>query len=128
MKGGGKLSEIKLNERQRRFADEYIICGVAETAALKAGYSEKYARSDAHKLLAHTGIKEIIDKRNKLLESKKIATMQEVREFWTTVIRDEDTDMKDRIKVSELIGKSNGEFLDRVEQSGGIDIRVDWHD
>ena len=41
VKGG----DGKLNERQRRFADEYIISGNAYQSALKAGYSEKYAKA-----------------------------------------------------------------------------------
>ena len=121
-------NEHKLNERQRRFADEYIICGIAETAALNAGYSEKYARASSHKLLAHVGIRELLKERNKSIDASKVASMQEVREFWSTVLRDEESDLKDRIKVSELIGKANGEFLDRVENTGAMEIKVQWHE
>lgn len=121
-------NEHKLNERQRRFVDEYIITGVAETAALNAGYSEKYARASSHKLLAHVGIRELLKERNKSIDASKVASMQEVREFWSTVLRDEESDLKDRIKVSELIGKANGEFLDRVENTGAMEIKVQWHE
>lgn len=119
-----------LNERQRRFADEYIICGVAETAALRAGYSEKYARAQSHKLLANVGISEYLEERNKVLESDKIATMIEVKEFWTNTMRDSESDLKDKLKASEYIAKTNGAFIDKQDTTvnGGVSIKVEWLD
>ncbi|HGA1199481.1 TPA: terminase small subunit, partial [Streptococcus suis] len=35
---------VKLTIKQRKFIDEYIICGNATEAAIKAGYSKKAAR------------------------------------------------------------------------------------
>ena len=52
-----------MNERQRRFADEYIISGNATDAAIKAGYSEKTARSQGQRLLTKVDISEYIKKR-----------------------------------------------------------------
>lgn len=119
-----------LNERQRRFADEYIICGVAETAALRAGYSEKYARAQSHKLLANVGISGYLEERNKVLESDKIATMIEVKEFWTNTMRDSESDLKDKLKASEYIAKTNGAFIDKQDTTvnGGVSIKVEWLD
>ena len=37
-------------------------------------------------------------------------------------------DLKDRLKASELIAKTNGAFIDRVEQSGSINLKVEWLD
>lgn len=83
---------MKLNERQRRFADEYVISGVAYSAAVKAGYSEKYANVGAHKLLANVRIAEYIAKRMDELNSNKVADQQEIMEFLTAVIRGEVTE------------------------------------
>ena len=52
-----------MNERQMRFAEEYIIDLNCEAAAIRAGYSPKYARGNAHKLVANSCIKEYIQKR-----------------------------------------------------------------
>lgn len=81
-----------MNERQRRFADEYIISGNAYQSALKAGYSEKYAKTDSHKLLENTRIKIYIDERLEELKSEKVADQQEVMEFLTSVMRGEVTE------------------------------------
>ena len=52
-----------MKDRQRRFADEYLIDLNAEAAAVRAGYSPRYARGNAYKLVARSGIKEYIEKR-----------------------------------------------------------------
>lgn len=40
----------KLNPKQKDFADEYIKTGNATQSALKAGYSENYAKAQSSKL------------------------------------------------------------------------------
>lgn len=52
---------MSLNPRQLAFADEYIITGNATQSAIKAGYSEKYANTNASKLLQNTTIKSYIE-------------------------------------------------------------------
>ena len=88
--GGGKLKKLTL--KQQKFADEYIISGNATQSAIKAGYSEKYANTNAVKLLQNTTIKAYIDERLTELNSKKIADQQEVLEFFTAAMRGELTE------------------------------------
>lgn len=52
-----------MNERQKRFADEYLVDLNAEQAAIRAGYSPRYARGNAHKLVADSCIAEYIQQR-----------------------------------------------------------------
>lgn len=54
-----------LTARQQRFCDEYLIDLNATQAAIRAGYSEKYAHTNAAKLLQNTTIQEYIEKRKK---------------------------------------------------------------
>lgn len=68
----------KLNLKQQRFADEYIVCANAEKSALKAGYSKNYARKQAHKLLANVGVSEYIEKRMEELQDEKILTQKQI--------------------------------------------------
>ena len=90
-----------MNERQRRFADEYIISGNATGAAIKAGYSSKYANTNASKLLQNTAIKSYIDERLAQLASEKIATQEEVLTYLTSVMRGE-TQEQTLISIGEL--------------------------
>lgn len=92
-----------MNERQKKFADEYLISGVAYNAALKAGYSEKYAKSDSHKLLENTRIKAYIDERMKELEKQKIAKQDEVMQVFTSILRQEL--MEEVIELNAMTGQ-----------------------
>ena len=129
----------KLTQKQRRFIDEYIIYGNATQAAIKAGYSKKYANTNAAKLLQNTTIKAEIARRNAEIQSEKTADMTEVMEYLTSVMRGEQTESvatakgvfsgvevsaKDRIKAAELIGKRNGAWTDKKELSGDINIDI----
>lgn len=121
-KGGGKLAKLTL--KQRKFADEYIISGNIEQSALNAGYSVNYSRSQSHKLLANVGIKTYIDERLKEIESEKTASIKEVMEYLSSVMRGEqreqtligrgqgfqektyiDVSAKDRLKAADLLNK-----------------------
>ncbi|ARU14557.1 TerS [Streptococcus phage P9852] len=66
-----------------------MISGVAYNAALKAGYSENYSKTTAHKLLENGRIKAYIDERMKELEKKKIAKQDEVMQVFTSILRQE---------------------------------------
>lgn len=52
-----------LTAKQQRFCDEYLIDLNATQAAIRAGYSEKYANTNASKLLQITTVAEYIEKR-----------------------------------------------------------------
>ena len=82
-----------LNLRQKAFADEFIKNGGnAEAAAVAVGYSPKYARGNAHKLVAHSGISAYIAERQGQIESDRIGTLKEIQEFRTRVLRGEEKD------------------------------------
>lgn len=83
--------DIGLNQRQKLFADEYLISGVVYSAAIKAGYSEKYAKARSHDLLENVGIKSYIEERMKELE-KKIAKQYKVMQVFTSILRQELTE------------------------------------
>lgn len=53
----------KLTAKQQRFCDEYLIDLNATQAAIRAGYKEKYAHTNANKLLQNTRIAEYIAER-----------------------------------------------------------------
>ena len=115
-----------MNVRQKLFADYYIQSGNALESALKAGYSKTYANAQSYKLLEIVG--DYIKEQNKAIQNDRIADMVEVKEFWTNLLRDNESDPKDRLKASELIGKTNGAFIDKVEQSGHVGIKIEWVD
>lgn len=80
---------MKLTEKQRRFADEYIIHGNAHKACIEAGYSKNYAKARSHEMLDNVGIKTYIDERLEKLKSEKIADQDEILQFLTATMRGE---------------------------------------
>ena len=54
---------MRLTDKQRKFCDEYLIDLNATQAAIRAGYTEKYANTNASKLLQNTTISQYIGER-----------------------------------------------------------------
>nr|DAV22502.1 MAG TPA: Terminase small subunit [Caudoviricetes sp.]DAZ18198.1 MAG TPA: Terminase small subunit [Caudoviricetes sp.] len=112
----------KLTPKQKAFADYYIETGNATEAAIRAGYSKKTARVIGQENLTKPAIKQYIDKRNKVIESERIASITEVKEYWTRVMRGEEKDqfgldasLQDRNKAAENLAKSYGMFINKIE-------------
>ena len=82
-----KISKLTL--KQQRFADEYIISGNAYKSAIKAGYSNNYAKGNVIKLLENVSVKAYINERLEELKSEKVADQQEIMEFLTAAMRGE---------------------------------------
>lgn len=134
----------RMTAKQQLFCDEYLIDLNATQAAIRAGYSEKYAHTNAAKLLRITTIKEYIEKRMEEKQSELIAKQDEVLQYLTAVMRGESQaeivvvegvsaramqkapDEKERMKAAELLGKYYGAWnnkaaLDLEEQRARID-------
>ncbi len=79
-----------MTDKQQIFCDEYLIDLNATQAAIRAGYSEKYANTNANKLLQNTTIKEYIQKRLAEKEDALIAKQDEVLKTLTRVMRREE--------------------------------------
>lgn len=118
------MSDVKLTAKQKKFADYYVNLGDATKAAIKAGYSKKTARFIASENLTKPNIRQYVDQINAKLESERIADMREVKEFWTTMLRDKIQETKDRLKASEFIAKTNGAFQDGVNLTTVVENHV----
>lgn len=84
----------KLTPKQKQFADAYIESGNATKSAIEAGYSEKYAHTNANKLLQNTTLKSYIDERMKQIESDKIMSAKEALELISRIARGEEKETK----------------------------------
>ncbi|MCC4518138.1 terminase small subunit [Limosilactobacillus reuteri] len=85
---------MKLTQKQKLFADEYIKSGNAMQSAIKAGYSEKYAKSSSAKMLENVGIKSYIDTKMAEIESHKIADAKEAMQAITAIARGETNEIQ----------------------------------
>ena len=137
----------KMTAKQQRFCDEYLIDLNATQAAIRAGYSEKYANTNVTKLLQNTTIKEFIEKRMAEKQSELIADQDEVLKYLTSVMRGQTQaevvvvenigdymsqartmqkapDEKERLKAAELLGKRYGLYTDRVNEVVDLDLNI----
>lgn len=94
-----------MNQRQQAFCDYYLQSGNATEAAKKAGYSERTARAIGAENLTKPDILKYIAEREKKAHTERIATAEEVLEFWTSAMRNEEFPSKDRLRASENLGK-----------------------
>lgn len=92
---------MKLTEKQKRFADEYITSGNATQAAIKAGYSKKTAQVIGAENLSKPMVKNYIDERMKVIEDNRIMTAKEAVEFLTKVVRGQ---VKETVVIGTPIG------------------------
>lgn len=112
-----------MNQRKRAFCEAYLISGNATDAAREAGYSPRSARSIGQRLLTFDDVREYLEQRNQEISAANTAQMEEVRQFWTTTMRDENMKPADRLKASELLAKTYGAFLERVEVDADVKTR-----
>ena len=115
----------KLTVKQKKFADEYIKSGNA-TNSYKSIYKCSYTSADAsaRKLLENTRLLEYIAERNKQLEKSTIADMTEVKEYWSSILRQDRLGIQGGLKASEYIAKTNAAFIDKseIDHSGKVTI------
>ena len=95
---------MKLTPKQEAFVDAYIETGNASEAARRAGYSSRTAFRSGQENLQKPAIQQAIHARQDEIRSKRTATVTEVMEFLTSVMRGEITE---KVVVTE--GKGLGE-------------------
>lgn len=120
-----------LTEKERIFADEYIKTTNATQSAIKAGYSEKTARSKGSQLLTKVNIRQYIDKVMGERSKNTIASADEILEYLTRVVRGEEQDqfgldvsVADKTKAAELLGKRYMLFTDKVKLDAEVEIDI----
>lgn len=127
------LNENGLTIKQQMFCNEYLSNGLNAKAAYQAVYTkanDKTAMTNSFKLKNTPEVKEYIEKKLKEIEDAKIASAKERMQFYSSVLRGEETEevifmtedgvekvskkatIKDRLRA--------GEMLDKIEDIGSI--------
>lgn len=100
-----------MTPKQQDFVEHYAACGNATEAARLAGYKKPHVQGSQN--LEKLSIQAALTALTEEVASKRIATAQERQEFWTAVMRADEgyeAEMKDRLKASELLGKTQTDF------------------
>lgn len=103
-----------MTPKQKLFCEYY--CGEhfgnAYKSAIAAGYSHTYADRNVKNLLGNIGIKKYIDELLSKETKKRIATVDDIKAFFTDIMNDAEQATKDRIRAAELLAKTAGAFRD----------------
>ena len=102
---------MPLTAKREVFCHEYQLDSNGTQAAIRAGYSAKTANEQAARLLANVNVKQEISRIRAGLRVKHVADRVERQEFWTDTMKTA-PNMSDRLRASELLGKSQGDFWD----------------
>ena len=112
-----------LTERQRKFCEAFAgNGGNALQAARSAGYSNP--DPEGARQIGKDRIRQALESLRLTTTDSAIATREERQQLWSSMIRDESLTPTERMRASELLGKSQGDFIDRQELSGGINGNI----
>jgi len=112
-------SKIQLTTKQQKFRD--VFDGNATKAAELAGYSGSYGTlaQIGRDNLRNPKIIKAIRERQNLSLSPLIATRLQRQLFWSKMMFDENEDPPNRLKASELLGRSEADFIERHKHDIG---------
>ncbi len=111
-----------LSPQQRRFVE--VFDGNATAAALAAGYAPNSAASQGARLLKNAKVAAAVRERETKEIKPLIASRQARQEFWTKTMQNDSEDIRNRLKASELLGRSEGDFLERLAGADGGPLTI----
>ena len=141
---------VLLTEKQKRFADEYLI-DLNATRAYKAAYpkvrKDSVAATNGGKLLRNAEVKKYVDEQLQEISDAKIADATEVMQYLTMVLRGESKaevvvvegcgdgcsearriekapDEKERLKAAELLAKRYNLLTEKIQVEGNAAVQI----
>lgn len=127
----------KLTVKEAKYIDLYIETGNGRQSVIEAGYQTKAPGQYAQTLMNKDYVRSEIEYRLKKLEDEKIASAQEILQYFTGVMRGEikdqfglDTPLSERTKAAQELAKRKIDIAEKVagkkEGDGTITIKLDW--
>lgn len=125
-----KNGKSKLTAKQQAFCQYYVELNNGKQAAIKAGYKESTAGQMAVENLGKQNVIDEITRLKKLVENERIASGQEVMEYFSAVMRGEVKDqfgleasLGERTRAAQELAKRTIDFENRM--SGQADAKVE---
>ena len=119
-----------MNSRQKKFCEIYAECGNALQAYTGAGYIDtKAAKANASRLLARDDIKAEVKRITDRMKDARIQKTTDRMVWLTAIVYDPEEKTSDRLKAAELLGKMQGDFVQKVQvQTGAVFLDDDLED
>lgn len=114
------MNEKALTPREQAFADAYR--GNATQAALEAGYSPKSAGTLGYRLIKRANVRAEIDRQGRERSKAAIVSREEMQQFFSEVVRDTLLPLRERLHAAQLLGKTRGDFSEKLEVKGELSL------
>lgn len=119
-----KPKNPRLTARQKRFIELYA--GNAEEAAKAAGYAPRSAAKAGNNLMRNPtvirAIRERMDKESQASFSVLVTSRKARQEWWAKIMESDEYDIRDRLKASELLSRSQADFTDNVNLNAKLSL------
>lgn len=114
-----------LTYRERMFVK--VFDGDMYAAGRLCGFTDK----QVEKLMVTKRVKDAISRKDTMVDPLSDETDRERRKaermlFWMNSMQDKDIEMKDRLRASELSGKADGDFVEKVQVEEHQEIVIRW--
>lgn len=109
------MSDKKLNNRQKLFAEYYAQGNSAAESARKAGYSDSYAEHRTDEMLRNVEISAYIKELSDKFKDERILTAKDRQVMLSDIARDTENEPSDRIKAVDTLNKMTGEYTVKVD-------------
>lgn len=103
---------VIMTTKKQRLWNQYYESGQSPVQAAKsAGYTGSYTKMGRYNLAQYKADQALRSQASSSIESKAknyegdVADMEEITAFWTSILRDEHAELRDKLKVSELLAK-----------------------
>ena len=106
----------QLSTKRQMFVDLYD--GNAAATAKLVGYA--YPSVEGNRLFNDPAVIAALDERDHNKHKNNIASREERQAFWTTVMRNDNVAMGDRLKAADSLGRSEADFVDRMKLEIGL--------
>lgn len=124
-----------LSQKQKDFCKYYIETGNATQSAIRAGYAEKGAPQTASRLLRYVHVRDEIAKVRAEMDKDKVATAEEVMQYFTSVMRGEikdqfglDASLSERTRAAQELARRTVDIDNRNkgQADAKVEIVLDW--
>ncbi len=122
-----KQLKVQRREKQLTKAQEIFVQELFKGASQRQAYYKAYPNSrnwaensvdsNACALAKDAKVLQRLKELNSKAEKSTIYDAQQLREFWTKLLLDDEAGIANRLKASELLGKSQGMFIEKRETS-----------
>ena len=114
------IGNQKLTAKMEHFA-QLLLQGYSQTDAYKLAYPAQARQRpgtlypNASRLAANSNVKARLAELRAAVVAPTILDAIQRQEFWSQIICDDSKDTRDRLRASELLGKAQGDFIERTE-------------